>query len=352
MRWTIPEFILSFAIGGIVAACGQPTTRSPSPPSAATSAPPSASATPAHTWRKLSLPADVWLFRDVACSSVRQCVLAGQNTNYRALILVTNDAGQTWQRPTFRADLGPVFRVSCPTDIDCYGITRSVEPPEPYFLVQSHDGGSNWATSALPTDANAISCWNATSCLLIGGRIPDLVALKTTDAGTNWVTVNTSMMAGRWLYDVACPDALHCWISADAYPKPARVYATSDGGKTWSEQGVHSTDVGPLFCVSAERCWLPSGDRVFDTDNGGATWIEQRLPGANWINSVGCSSAYNCVAVGGPEIVSSRDGGQTWGLDLSTALTSMHLNAVACPSFCLAVGESGPLGAAQFTDGP
>ena len=107
------------------------------------------------------------------------------------------------------------------------------------------------------------------------------------------------------LYGVSCPTTSDCWAvgGTDGYG-PATVFATSDGGISWTPQSVPS-DIGVLdgiSCPTTSNCWaVGDGDTslptVIATTNGGGTWVEQSLPSNFYIvRALDCPTTSDCFA--------------------------------------------------------
>jgi photosystem II stability/assembly factor-like uncharacterized protein len=331
-------FVVALLIGMQAWACRNPTPAGPTPPPGVE--------TPlvsnARTWHSVPVPADVQLLRDVACPSDSNCVAVGSSKAYRAFIMATSDRGQTWKRSTVPDNLMGVTGLACPTQADCYAITASLDgPPYPAVLLKSQDGGVIWTASRLHSDAMSISCWGAAACLIVGGLDTGGTAFKTTDGGATWTVSNLARTAATTLDGITCADALHCW-AVGRRQRTQEIFATSDGGETWTQQLHDYVGLGlnPAFCISSSRCWSPGGNGILATGDGGQHWGREEIPERIvWLSSVACSSAVDCVAVGNHDFLSTRDGGVHWGLESWPG--GVSLNAVACPSFCMVVGDTG-----------
>ncbi len=335
--------VAAIVIGTWVSACGSPATANPTtPPGVETPF-----VSNARAWHKVPIPPDAEALSVVACLSDSTCVAAGSTNKPRALIIVSSDRGQTWREPTLPDGLQGVTNLVCPTSADCYAVTRALagSPKDPYVLLSSRDAGVTWQASNLPTAVAGITCWNATSCLIVGGWEGEgVAAFKTTDGGLHWTAFDLSRTSAQSLDAVTCADEQHCWVTVNRF-KGAYVLATNDGGHTWAEQlrnlGGYD-DLSDLYCQTIARCWsIPTASNsIFFTDNGGETWSRQPIPDRVFsISSLACSSEVVCVVVGFHDILSTRDGGAHWGLETWPGGVSLH--AVACHALCVAVGETG-----------
>jgi len=75
--------------------------------------------------------------------------------------------------------------------------------------------------------------------------------------------------AGKDLNTVYFADSKRGWIAGD----DGFVSYTSDGGHSWSQQSVETTDaVNDIYFRNKENGYLLAGNRIFKTDDGGRTW--------------------------------------------------------------------------------
>ena len=83
------------------------------------------------------------------------------------------------------------------------------------------------------------------------------------------------------------------------------VFATTNGGSTWSTQNLPQNTgyVDDIVCPSTSVCEASSGDDdgavAVGTTDGGSTWTAQTLPpGTSSVADVACPSPTNCLATG------------------------------------------------------
>lgn len=130
------------------------------------------------------------------------------------------------------------------------------------FVQHTTDGGANWtAQTPASSDMLLASCF-ASSTKGVMGTLNSIVE-KTTDGGGNWYF--TQNLGHYWMSDIAFKDTLNGWLSAYNYwgSSPGDngwgfIYATNDGGDSWSQQWVSSrimTFVNDLGRQSQEQYW-------------------------------------------------------------------------------------------------
>jgi photosystem II stability/assembly factor-like uncharacterized protein len=242
-----------------------------------------------------------------------------------------------------------------------------------------------------------------TTCLsLVAALIVAPIALQ-----LGSVTVAAAATPSGTLQGISCTDTLHCWVVGSTTAAPGgsdEIFATADGGVTWSPQVIPSGDTGGLqaiscipstedcfaggsggnllsttdggttwvvssiatgfgtvadiSCVDALTCWLTDGlnGGIYATADGGTTWTEQTSPGK--MIDVSCVSAMDCWAVGVDDggtsggIDATTDGGTTWTAQTPPANVSGELQGISCMSttVCWAF-DAGPARIDGTTDG-
>jgi photosystem II stability/assembly factor-like uncharacterized protein len=166
---------------------------------------------------------------------------------------------------------------------------------------------------------------------------------------------------GSTLTSVACPSRSNCW-AVGMYGSPgtessAEILASSDGGRSWTEQQVPdavqtgSGSLAAVSCPDTETCWAVGQDPpssgadsvpiVLATTDGGATWTTQTLPVqmGPGLTGLSCADDQHCVTVGtevtaggaSPAAFFTADGGRNW--EASNAPNSqLGLSQVDCPT--------------------
>jgi photosystem II stability/assembly factor-like uncharacterized protein len=194
------------------------------------------------------------------------------------------------------------------------------------------DGGRNWTRQTTPAGNNAffreITFVDAQHGWIVGD---DGVVLATTNGGESWVLQSpgtTNPLVGVSFVDAQSGFVLSPAMDV-AYPRPLRLYRTTNGGANWTEidTGIVA-DGGYVFgFADAQHGWIAGTDdnsmyglAVHATSDGGATWTVQWQGSGGgfsdlevvdaqtvWIVGMGSPHSYQ-----GEEKLVTRDGGATW----------------------------------------
>lgn len=195
-------------------------------------------------------------------------------------------------------------------------------------IIATTNGGATWVTQrggvgsgiANRYPLNAVDFTDASRGLAVGncGTI-----LSTANGGGSW----RQRLSGSCTLtsDIAATDANHLW----AAQSDGEVLRTVDGGRHWQRvilptANLNAGYLGAVDFVDNLNGWVVSsagtvGDQfVFHTTDGGRTW-KQQGPQGDPANLFGIDSVdgRTVVAVGyaccvGPQITRSTDGGDTW----------------------------------------
>jgi photosystem II stability/assembly factor-like uncharacterized protein len=158
----------------------------------------------------------------------------------------------------------------------------------------------------------------------------------TSDGGSTWdVAATLPFAATEHIIGAVCfpIDANTTrWLVARGVTdagNPAEVAYSDDGGATWTNVDVGSTngqfavDSHALFALDAQHIWLAtSGGYIYFSDDGGATWTTQEagvITGAGNFLAVYFADEYTGMAVAvADDIAVTIDGGRTWSAATAT----------------------------------
>jgi photosystem II stability/assembly factor-like uncharacterized protein len=253
----------------------------------------------------------------VTCSTAITCLVVGYGTALRSL-----DDGATWTSispaPNVAAPLGAL---TCPTASVCLAGGAGV-------LYRSMDAGTTWSTTPLPTAdvISTIACATTTTCLATTAAPNTLSAapiLRTTDAGLTW---------DAYANLDAPIDAVSCGSPTDcvAVAWTGKTYTTSNGGASWAQSNLISAKygvvaLGSVSCTSAAVCFASGAEPqpgnpylfsqmgVYASNDGGVTWTLDGTPSSSGYGRIACNgSVCQVVGLAYGTLSTSVDGGSTW----------------------------------------
>lgn len=228
-----------------------------------------------------------------------------------ASISRTRDGGSTWQ--TLPEPVGELRGLAAVGTSDVWvDGARFVSPVTTVFVMHSKDGGDTWSEYDFPPGSyfqpGAIGFADAkTGCVQIG----DLL-YRTTDGGDSWSAVDGAPVAGTFCF----VPAGRGWALATPYEDGfLDLWRTEDNGAHWEKLSVPDAYGGftSMSFVDADHGFI-SGQfgRVFATDDGGDTWTERAS--LSVYSPVVCAQDADraWAADSNGDIYSSPDGCRTW----------------------------------------
>ena len=193
------------------------------------------------------------------------------------------------------------------------------------------------------------------------GTAPDTVTaanrgfILATTGGTTWANQALPFSADS-LSSVACTSISDCIVAGTEGHAPI-VFATSDGGASWSAQanGVLEPGLDPITngaaCVSASDCVVVGsteagavGGNGFVLVWNGTSWTLAHGGAFPRLSGVSCTSTRFCIAIGADGTIVSIDGGFTWGVG-----AGQEGSGVSCVSSTACVATTG--GISTTSDG-
>lgn len=216
-------------------------------------------------------------------------------------------------------------------------------------ILRTTDGGRSWLSVGPPgtaelqfRDIEAFDAKSAVALTIGEGEQSRLYA--TSDGGRTWTETFRNQDPAAFYDCVTFLDRRHGLALSDPVGGKFRILATSNGGRTWAVQpttgmpdalpGEFAFAASGTCLVSADRwggahAWFATGGgasaRVFATTNGGRTWTVTDTPVPSGpsagIYSLAFKDPWHGLAVGGDYNVpdsapagsaTTRNGGRTW----------------------------------------
>jgi photosystem II stability/assembly factor-like uncharacterized protein len=225
-------------------------------------------------------------FYDVQALDADHAVVVG----YAGKVLLTSDAGFTWTRGETGTNRA-LYRVRF---VDA---THGWISGQEGLILHTSDGGKTWQRQKSGADVYLFSLYfiDQNRGWAVGDRS---ILLETRDGGTNWTLHKIVSAAAKELspeeavvsqdpvlYDVQFLDANTGWVVGEF----GKIYHTTDGGQTWSEQektllGEEVLDVLDIPTFFGVRFTDPQNGlvagldgKIARTHDGGAMWKFEKM---------------------------------------------------------------------------
>lgn len=281
------------------------------------------------TWSEQVLPANTPTLNDIDCPSITNCFAVGNDSNLSGIVIETTNGGLTWTKDTVpQYPYDSLNAITCISTTVCLAGGEGSNAGVGNYLLKTTDGGDTWYTVSIPGGDISIeqfSCPTSSTCYAVGffGAAYGSHLLKTTDGGDTWVNVPImSQLLLSYPRTISCTSALHCLVGGSPYgPDAGSIYATSDGGATWSVSLPPLVSGYFIFydieCADASICYAggqlndPYGNdaaTLIKTDDGGQSWYSQTIPSSVFANDnaaksgvlhdIACASTGTCYITG------------------------------------------------------
>jgi len=272
-----------------------------------------------RTWKEVPVPG--W-FMDVHFVSEKEGWVVGMSddvllapNNQKALLLHTEDGGQSWKVAYKGKNQGAFYGVHFPSPQKGWVVGSTI--------LHTSDGGQTWVRQGNGNGGYSVYFVDEKEGWIAwGSRI-----LHTKNGGKNWkvVKIDREQVPNRSLQDVQFVNKQEGWIVGSYHPPVGgkrRVVSgiilhTKDGGVNWE---ILETDV-PLYALdfpAENKGWIAGDDNIILHTDDGEKWTRQTerayyyedvyflSPKDGWI--VGSS----VTPIGWSNILHTTDSGQTW----------------------------------------
>ena len=256
------------------------------------------------------------------------------------------DRGETWAISTVPG-LSPYdleFR-------DAVNGVASSSSPQDISVHMTSDGGINWTPASIDESVrlNGVA-YESNDVLWAVGSLGDL--LRSQDGGQTWAQAREGF--STQLRDVAFADettglAVGATDAAGLFPTYCGIWATSDGGATWTRPRIGNSnnlcqarDLNAVAMLDPMRAVIvgDEGD-LWTTADGSVTWVQRDAKTSLNLYDVAYGDESTLIVVGDfGQIRYSHDAGTTWTAPVGGAGTDNALFAVsfASPQVAMLVG--------------
>lgn len=240
------------------------------------------------TWTAAQVPgAETLDFRDVHALDARTAWLMAAGPGAASRIYRTTDAGAHWALQFINPDPTGFFDAIAFWDAQ-HGLALGDPVSGRFVILETADGGAHWAKRAGPPALPREGAFAASgTCLIAGGYRDAWFAtgaarvFRSTDGGKTWTAAQTPIRhaaPGAGVFSLAFVGAQRGIAVGGDYTKPGaaeqNVAVTSDGGRTWA--GPASRPAGyrsAVAYVPALHAWIAVGTTGSDISiDEGRTW--------------------------------------------------------------------------------
>ena len=257
---------------------------------------------PVGHWHRISTPSPY--FNGAVCLTDTRCVALLPSAS-----ALTTDGGRRWSLARlpagFDVNVGSVDGANpvwCISSTTCLTLGSTAHGTS--LLLRTFDGGAHWATAAVPPLAynESFGCNNGV-CVAEDG--PTRI---TNDAGLRWSHV--TLPSNPRLSDVTCSTLQSCVASASS----GRPFWTSDAGASWHAGMIQprGAQQGPasFSCASARDCVAflsdnSQSDYLYATSDGGRTWSAMPMPVNVALSASSCDASGICTVLGQNEDITN-----------------------------------------------
>ena len=205
----------------------------------------------------------------------------------------TRDGGATWTNVADRIsgpDPAGICGIWVVDESNVFAVGRW---PGSAIFLRSRDGGRSWVSrdlSPLATTLIDVYFHDENNGIVVGGtgwfmgtndpypvRSPypeKSVILRTTDGGDTWEQVYVSSTQDAWAWKISFATPLVGYVSNEGFAAGS-IVKTADGGRTWSEISTgYAVAFQGIGFATVDTGWVASQQAVYETTDGGATWVE------------------------------------------------------------------------------
>lgn len=267
------------------------------------------------------------------------------------LFNVSTNGGTNWTTKTTWLSAGTFYDVWCE-----FGTGKVWAVGSPGSSGSSYDqvlysanGGNTWSNQNVGTSIQtyrAIKMINATTGFITGSGS---IIRKTTNGGTTWDSLATSIPAGLTFYAIDFINATTGWVFSNTTNTGGTIWKTTNGGSTWGIQdmGVTGSDsrIYAADMVDANTGYLVNyTPRPYKTTNGGVNWTVQTISGTFGgylydICMLDANIGYTCGSAG--KLFKTINGGTLWDTVTTPYNTTYYSTEWATPVSGYLVGSSG-----------
>lgn len=224
-------------------------------------------------WSRLTSPTPLSLKQLSFVDSARGWVVGDQG-----VILHTEDGGNNWsfQNSGVQSDLVDVFFLD---ENRGWALTWTTTPPFGTIILETTDGGANWNQRVFPIENKFLQAIFFRDPLTgwAGGFPGDLFV--TIDGGSEWdeAQIDSGVLSGFPVLNFAFFNDQLGYASGGHFDLAGVIWRTTNGGQSWSSQGVGPEPIQQLFIFDSLNVIGVGGDFEF-----GSSVVRSSDAGESW----------------------------------------------------------------------
>jgi photosystem II stability/assembly factor-like uncharacterized protein len=233
-------------------------------------------------------------------------------------------------------------------------------------VIKTIDGGKTWSVIVVPgaekLDFRGIRAFDDKNALIMSSGPAEQGQAQiywTSDGGQRWQQVFEEKRPGIFFDAIAFWDRRHGIVLSDPVDGHFALFRTDDAGATWKQvppaglppalpnEGAFAASNSCLTVEGENNVWFATGGakvaRVFRSSDRGKTWSVAETPmhpanASSGIFSLAFSDVKNGIAVGGdyahpdgsdlPNVMFTGDGGRSWQVGAGTSPAGMYFSSV------------------------
>jgi photosystem II stability/assembly factor-like uncharacterized protein len=284
-----------------------------------------------NSWRAARVPgAESLDFRDVKAFSANLAYLLSAGPGEQSRIYKSNDAGKDWALQFTNKNPKGFFDCMAFWDHD-HGIAVGDPVPDnsgklKFELIATEDGGESWKPippDQLPPAVEGEGAFAASgTCIAVqgssnvwfatGGKVARV--FRSSDGGKTWTVADTPMVHGQdsaGIFSIAFRDAMHGVIAGGDYKHPEQdgpnLAFTDDGGATWM-----LSPISPQAYFSAVAVAQLAGDKAVLVVGSARSAYADDMTKKSWhktwdlnLNALSVSQSGKAIAVGPKGVIVS-----------------------------------------------
>jgi len=291
---------------------------------------------PRSYWRMVDVGVGLAQINGVAMSPSGQHIVLSSDFN-----LHSSDRGVTWEQFDHS---GPAI-MDFGDETHLFGVGSN--PGSGFNAVyRSTDYGKTWFSLELPLNFIYFSEVDFVDSVH-GWAVGDKDFAVTTNTGWKSWIARSYGISGYTGGGVSFIDPLHGWVGGGVQGTDTSVLATTDGGNSWTPCPSIPFGAGRIDFVDSLNGWSQGGGKgIFHSTDGGKTWTEQgtfgyfggAIIGPQAVDSL---HTWVCGHYFGPFIWKTTDGGRNWTLEYNEAGSSLRDAVMVDTERGVAVGAYG-----------